>query len=276
LRAPQSRTKGVSCEREERACEPRSRERKAIQLTGAPLVLASHGSRDPRSAATMVRLARRVRAHWPGPVVAAFLDFNMPSIPDTLRVLAPIGRTPIVVPMLLTSAYHGRVDLPAVLAEAGASRLAPVLGPGGPGEAPDPLLMAALRRRLSELDTGAASTPEPADGLVLIAAGTSHAPARSTVDAVAAGLDLPCVVGYASASGPTAGEAVEAVRAMGARRILVASYFLAVGRLYEAAAASARAAGATGVAEPLGDAEELVRLIVARAQSVADRELIAA
>jgi sirohydrochlorin ferrochelatase len=220
----------------------------------------------------MVRLAKRVRAHWPAPVVASFLDFNTPSIPDTLRVLAPIGRTPIVVPMLLTSAYHGRVDLPAVLSEAGPSRLAPVLGPAGPGEAPDPLLVAALRRRLSELDTG----PEPADGLVLIAAGTSHAPARSTVDAVAAELDHPCVVGYASASGPTAGEAVEAVRAMGARRILVASYFLAVGRLYEAAAASAMADGASGVAEPLEDAEELVRLIVARAQSVADRELIAA
>jgi sirohydrochlorin ferrochelatase len=239
-------------------------------VTTAPLVLASHGSRDPRSAATMVRLARRVRAHWPAPVVAAFLDFDTPSIPDTLRVLAPGGRTPTVVPMLLTSAYHGRVDLPAVLAASPVpSRLAPVLGPPSPGLAPDPLLVAGLRRRLSELDT-------PHDGLVLIAAGTSHAPARSTVDAVAAVFDLPCVVGYASASGPTAGEAVRAVRAMGARRIVTASYFLAVGRLYEAAAASAREAGALAVAEPLGDADELVRLILDRALSVSDRGLIAA
>jgi sirohydrochlorin ferrochelatase len=63
---------------------------------------------------------------------------------------------------------------------------------------------------------------------------------------------------------------------MGAHRIVVASYFLAVGRLYDAAAASAREAGALGVAEPLGDADELVRLIVGRARSVSDRELIAA
>jgi sirohydrochlorin ferrochelatase len=218
----------------------------------------------------MARLAKRVRAHWPAPVVAAFLDFNTPSIPDTLRVLTPGGPTPVVVPMLLTSAYHRRVDLPAVLAAAAVpSRLAPVLGPSSPGEAPDPLLLAALRRRLSELDTAA-------DGLVLIAAGTSHAPARSTVDAVAAALDLPCVVGYASASGPTAGEAVDAIRATGARRILAASYFLAPGRLYEAAAASARAAGVLGVAAPIGAADELVRLILDRALAASERDLIAA
>lgn len=218
----------------------------------------------------MRRLAERVQAHWPAPVVAAFLDFDTPSIPDTLRVLAPTGRTPIVVPMLLTRAYHGRVDLPAVLAGSSVgSRLAPVLGPSDPAEAPDPLLLAALGRRLSELDTAY-------DGLVLIAAGTSQAAARSTVDAVAASFDVPCVVGYASASGPTPADAVHAVRSMGARRILAASYFLAPGRLYDAAAASARGAGALAVAEPLGDADELVRLIVARARRASQRELLAA
>jgi sirohydrochlorin ferrochelatase len=142
------------------------------------------------------------------------------------------------------------------------TRLTSVLGPEDPSDLPDPLLMAALRRRLSELDT-------PVDGLVLIAAGTSEPGARSTVDVVAAEmgrqLNVACTVGYASASSPTAAEAVEAVRAMGARRIAAAAYFLAPGRLYSAAAASARAGGAVGVAEPLGSAGELVRLILARA-----------
>jgi sirohydrochlorin ferrochelatase len=230
----------------------------------APVVLAAHGSRDPRSAATMVRLADRVGEHWPGPVTAAFLDFDAPSIPDALRVSQPIGDgpPPIVVPALLTRAYHGRVDLPAVLTATGvATRTAPVIGPSGPDEAPDPRLVAALRRRVSELDI-------PYDGLVLLAAGTSHPDARSTVDAVAAALSaelhVACVAGYASASPPSGEDAVRAVRALGARRILAASYFLAPGRLYEAAAASARHGGALGVAEPLGTAEELVELIVAR------------
>ncbi len=181
----------------------------------------------------------------------------------TLYALCPAGPAPIVVPALLTHAYHGRVDLPLVLDSADVTtRLAPVLGLADPTEAPDSLLVWSLRRRLSELDT-------PFDGLVLIAAGTTDQAARSTVDVVAAELgrqlNVACVAGYASASSPTAGDAVMAVRATGARRIAVASYFLAPGRLYSAAAASARAAGAAGVAAPLGAAEELVRLIVARA-----------
>jgi sirohydrochlorin ferrochelatase len=236
----------------------------------APVVLAAHGSRDPRSAATIASLADRIGALWPAPVTPAFLDFDQPSIPDTLRThafLSETGRSPIVVPALLTSAFHNRVDLPAVLAGVAVpTRVSPVLGPSAPGEAPDPRLVAGLRRRLSELDI-------PFDGLVLLAAGTSHAAARSTVDAVAnaisAELDVACLVGYASASAPNGGEAVRAVRALGASRILAASYFLAPGRLYEAAAASALEAGALGVARPLGAADELVRLVFARIAAAA-------
>jgi sirohydrochlorin ferrochelatase len=206
----------------------------------------------------MRALAERVGEVWPAPVVAAFLDFDRPSIPDALSSLPADAGTPVVVPMLLTNAYHGRVDLPGVLAGAGRpTRLAEVLGP-------DPLLVAALRRRVSELE-------ERPDGLVLIAAGTSDAKARSTVDATAVelgrALGVPTRVGYASAAGPTAGEAVVESRASGAHRVLVASYFLAPGLLYDTAARSALAAGAIGVAAPLGPAQELVRLTVARAQT---------
>ncbi len=229
-------------------------------------MLAAHGSRDPASSATMRAVARRVARLWPAPVVAAFLDFDRPSIgeacervtqanPDALSAPPP-GSVPVVVPALLTNAYHRLVDLPAVLsAIPHPTLLADVLGP-------DALLVAALRRRLSELE-------DRPDGLVLIAAGTSDAVARSTVDDMARELgrqlEMPCTVGYASASAPTPGEAAVAVRALGARRIVAASYFLASGRLYHAAAESARAGGAVAVAAPLGATDEIVRLVVARA-----------
>jgi sirohydrochlorin ferrochelatase len=233
----------------------------------APIVLAAHGSRDPASAATMIRLADRVGRVWPARVVAAFLDFDEPSIPDALLALGA-DPPPIVVPALLTHAYHSRADLPAVLASAGTpTRLADVLGPADAGVGPDPLLVGALCRRLSELDTSF-------DALVLLAAGTSHGPARSTVEAVAAELgqllNVACRVGYASASAPTGGQAVAKLRAAGARRVVAASYFLAPGRLYSAAAASALASDARHVAAPLGTADELVRLIVARAIATGD------
>ena len=226
---------------------------------GRPLVLAAHGSRDPRSAATIRQLAGRVAARWAGPVTAAFLDFDQPSVADALRTHSD---APIVLPLLLTSAYHRRVDLPEVVRACGVGEITEVLGPAEPGVAPDHRLVAALLRRVSELDS-------EFDGLVLIAAGTSHSPARSTVDGVAAALStvlhVPCLVGYASASEPTAAQAVAAVRVLGATRIVAASYFLAAGRLYVAAAASACAGGALTVAAPLGDAPEIVDLVLHRA-----------
>ena len=78
---------------------------------------------------------------------------------------------------------------------------------------------------------------------------------------------------YASAAPPAPGEAVERLRAAGARRVGVATYFLAPGLLYDNAVRSAREAGAVAVAEPLGDAPELVRLIAARVAAAAPSAL---
>jgi sirohydrochlorin ferrochelatase len=229
----------------------------------APIVLVAHGSRDPRSARTMRELGRRVALRWPAGATTAFLDFDAPTVAGALATMTG-GPRPIVVPALLTKAYHGRVDLPGLLSGvATPTILSAVLGPAEPGESAHPLLVRALLRRLSELDT-------PFDAVALIAAGTTDAGARSTVEGVAremaARLDVECVVGYASASLPTAGEAVGRLRSAGARRIVAASYFLAAGRLYDAAAASARQAGVLGVAEPLGTLSELVELVAARAE----------
>jgi sirohydrochlorin ferrochelatase len=58
-----------------------------------------------------------------------------------------------------------------------------------------------------------------------------------------------------------------AVRRLGARRIVAVSYFLAPGLLHTAAVREVRAAGALGVAEPLGTTDEVVRLVVQRGQA---------
>src|SRR5688572_32663074 len=52
--------------------------------------------------------------------------------------------------------------------------------------------------------------------------------------------------------------AVAELHRRGASRVAVASYFLAPGRLYDVAAASARAGGAVAVAGPHGPADEIV------------------
>jgi sirohydrochlorin ferrochelatase len=185
-------------------------------------------------------------------------------VPSALRSLALDQRAPVVVPALLTRAYHRRVDLPSLLAGFSVE-IAAVLGPEAPGDPVDPRLVAALMRRVSEVEARF-------DGIALLAAGTSDPAARSTVEDVAAALGaalhVPCAAGYASASLPAAADAVSLVRRAGARRVVAASYFLAPGRLHDAAAAGARAAGAAGVAAPLGAATELVDLVLARAAAL--------
>jgi sirohydrochlorin ferrochelatase len=269
-------------------------------MTGGAAVLVAHGSADRRAAAMTRALVRAVAAARPGlDVRPAYLDHAGPRPGEVLAAMAGIGHaSAAVVPLLLTAAYHGRVDLPAVLAVAQSDglrlpvRTTDVLGPVG-GITPAPLI-AALRRRLDEAVAPAHSPQSRAnqrgwiteprvssldrergevaergfDAVVLAAAGTRDEQARATV-AEAAGalgevLGVPCLPGYASATRPTAGEAVGRLRAAGARRVAVAAYFLATGQLYRTAMDSARAAGAVAVAAPLADAPELARLVLSR------------
>lgn len=270
---------------------------------GTAVVLVAHGSRDPRAAAATRALARSVAVARPGwDVHDSYLDHSLPRPVDVLARLATSGhRRAVMVPLLLTAAYHGRVDVPAEVAAARAAGLrldvdiTDVLGPRD-GHV-DPLLTAGLIRRLAEADQDpqdghrasssvAAVLPDGRvarghgfDAVVLAAAGTRDSGARGTVGraaaALSARLDVPCRVAYASAAPPAAGAAVQRLHTAGARRVGVAAYFLAPGLLYDATVASARAAGAAGVAAPLGDAPELVDLVLSRVDAVADRSLIA-
>ncbi|WP_341721398.1 CbiX/SirB N-terminal domain-containing protein [Micromonospora sp. FIMYZ51] len=232
------------------------------------MLLVAHGSRDPRAADATRALARAVAAARPGtPVLASWLDHTQPDPAQALQALAAAGhRRAVLVPLLLTAAYHRRVDIPAAVAAANRSgtpiavRVTDVLGPVAAQV--DPALLAGLRRRLAEVDPGRW------DALVLAAAGTRDAGARGSVGRVAAALGAalgtPTRVSYASAAPPDAGTAVARLRAAGARRVAVAAYFLAPGLFHDAVTTTARAAGAVAVSAPLTDAPELVDLVLRR------------
>src|SRR6266511_3996757 len=81
-----------------------------------PLIAVAHGSRDPRSAATVSALLDVVRAKAVNlDVRTAFLDLSGPRLTD---VLAALHRDVVVVPLLLGKAFHARVDVPALVAKA--------------------------------------------------------------------------------------------------------------------------------------------------------------
>ncbi|MFJ6198301.1 sirohydrochlorin chelatase [Micromonospora sp. NPDC092111] len=233
-----------------------------------PVVLVAHGSRDPRAAAATRALAGAVQAARPGtPVLPSWLDHTDPGPTAVLRSLAAAGhRTAVVVPLLLTAAYHRRVDVPAAVAAAREAapeltvRVTDVLGPAD--GTVDGGLLAGLGRRLAEARPGAV------DALVLAAAGTRDPRARGSVGRVAAALSarsgVPCTVSYASAAPPTADLAVARLRAAGARRVAVVAYFLAPGLFHDRVVTAARGAGAVAVSGPLTDAPELADLVLRR------------
>ncbi|MFI6133451.1 sirohydrochlorin chelatase [Micromonospora sp. NPDC051141] len=244
--------------------------RPAHLTDASPVVLVAHGSRDPRAAEATRALARAVGAGCPGrPVLPAWLDHTDPGPADVLRRLAADGHSRVVlVPLLLTAAYHRKVDIPAAVAAAGAGldvRVTEVLGPTG--GVVDGRLLAGLRRRLGE------AAGADADAVVLAAAGTRDPAARASVGRVAAalgtGLGVPCRVSYASAAPPEVGGAVRRLRSAGARRVAVAAYFLAPGRFHDGVRAAARSAGAVAVADPLADLPELAELVWRRVTAAA-------
>ncbi|MFI8367967.1 sirohydrochlorin chelatase [Streptomyces sp. NPDC085466] len=231
------------------------------------LLVIAHGSRDPRHAATVQALVRRAGALRPGlRVETAFLDFNLPSVAGVLDRLAAEGvRDVVALPLLLTRAFHAKADIPAVLRGAPAGlriRQAEVLGPS-------PLLLAAVERRLYEagLTPGDRSTT----GVVLASAGSTDPEAIAAIAETARELRRTgwCSVRPAFASAVTAGglprteDTVQAVRAEpGVRRVAVAPYVIAPGRLPDRIAAGA--AGADVLAGVLGPSPELARLLVLR------------
>ncbi|GHD61081.1 sirohydrochlorin chelatase [Streptomyces goshikiensis] len=236
------------------------------------LLVIAHGSRDPRHAATVHALTRRVRALRPGlRVETAYLDFNAPRVDRVLAALYADGvREVVAQPLLLTRAFHAKADVPAALSESTvrlpglAVRVAEVLGPS-------PLLVSALERRLSEAGLGPAD--RATTGVVLASAGSTDPEAIAVIAEIAREWRHTgwCAVrpAFASAALPRTEEAVRALRAEGVRRIAVAPYVIAPGRLPDRIADGAAAGGADVVADVLGAAPELARLLLRRFDAAA-------
>jgi sirohydrochlorin ferrochelatase len=197
-----------------------------------------------------------VRALRPGlQAHATYLQFTTPSVTDAL---VDAGGDAVVVPLLLSTGYHLRVDLPAAVRDAHEAVATPRMFSLGPALGPHPLLVDALRARLRTAGW------RPGMPVVLAAAGSSDP--RSTADVWASArtlsdrIDVPVVAGFASGTTPTIADAVASLRAEGAERIAVASYLIAPGQFHDLATCS----GADVVAAPLADHLAMARLVLHR------------
>lgn len=215
-------------------------------MTQPPLVLTAHGSADPRSAAVTEAIAGRIRRlRQDVDVRVAFCERNSPNLRD---VLAGLGSDSVVAPLLLADAYHARVDMPAMIAASGARgvRQAGVLGE-------DSGLVRVLGQRLTE----AGISPDDSDvGVVVVAVGSSDAAANSRSATVAAALRAgtrwaDARIAFATGPTPSIDDAAVRLRTSGARRLVIAPWFLAPGRITDRIAEYARAQQMS-MTEPLG------------------------
>ena len=211
-------------------------------MSRVSLILTAHGSADPRSGPVVHLIAREIRALRPGlDVRVAFCERTEPNLRDVLGDLEGPG---IVTPVLLASAYHARVDIPAMLAEANA----PIAQADVLGE--DTRLVEVLEQRITEIDLGARRDI----GVLVVAVGSSHSRANAAT-ATLAGLlsgDFAGVeVAYATGPQPAVGDGIAALHRRGVRHIAVAPWFIAPGRITDRVAAVAAKHG-VAMAEPLG------------------------
>jgi sirohydrochlorin ferrochelatase len=229
-------------------------------MSGPALVLTAHGSVDPRAAANTHAVADQIRLLRPSlEVLVAFCE---KSTPNLLDVLTALDGPAVVTPLLLANAYHARVDIPEIIAEvqagcaqtgcAGAgSAHADILRAETLGE--DPRLVHVMRQRLDELDI---DLDRDDCGVLVVAVGSTHAEANAgtaaLADAMAHGTRCAGVrVAYATGPAPSVADSIAELRHLGARRIVLAPWFIAGGRITDRVAAIATAEG-IAMAGPLG------------------------
>ena len=178
----------------------------------------------------------------------------------------------VVLPLLLTAAYHSGTDIPGVLAEAAATLPGLQIRYGEP-LGPHPGLVRALERRLAETGQDPGANP-PGTAVVLASAGSSQPAANAAVAAMASAWQasrgwFAVRPAFASAASPAPAEAVADLLRGGARRVVVASYLLAPGLFADRIRESSLAAGAAAVSAPIGAGPDVADVLLDRYQQAA-------
>ncbi|MGW6936748.1 sirohydrochlorin chelatase [Lentzea sp. NPDC054927] len=187
------------------------------------LVLAFHGTRDPRGALVCDEIASLVQDSVDVPVEVAYADVRQPDVRSV------VDGPCVVVPAFLAAGYHVRVDIPEQIGSRPDVVLTSPLGLGAVPAVRDRLREAGVRR---------------GDAVVLAAAGSSDARALATVRRAASLLGAEAV-GYVATATPRVPDVVAGLRG---RRVAVASWLLAPGTFH----GSLAECGADVVSAPIG------------------------
>ena len=204
--------------------------------SGPALLVVGHGSRDPRGAREFHDLVGLVRRRSPSLTVeGGFIELSGPPISECVDRLAEKGaRDVAAVPLMLLAAGHAKDDIPATLTREKTNH------PGinfqyGRALGIRPELLELMDERVSAV---VAEGEKDDTAVLVVGRGSSDPDANSDLSKIARlfyeGRPYPAVESaYVSMTPPDVSTALDRCRRLGARRVVVFSYFLFTGVLEE-------------------------------------------
>lgn len=248
-------------------------ERPTPEATPAPLkigtILLAHGSARHEQQPVIEDLATRVghadAAGGSTPAIlvgsrAAFLDHHSPTLAESVAGLVREGAEQIVVvPTLLSDAFHAREDVPKAVSEAARLLRVPIVIADPIGV--DPLLFEVVDARVSQ--TGL----DDLDIVVVAAAGTGVTAARdqfrATMRSWRGRRPWRLNAAFIAGGDPSVSELVTSLVDQGLR-VVVVPFLLGSGSLERRAQQEGLSAGALAVTDVLGTAPQIVDLVRVR------------
>lgn len=222
------------------------------------LIACAHGTRNAEGQAAIRQVMADIEKLRPGlQVLEAYVDVQEPELSGVVEGL-PQGTPAVVVPLLLSTGFHIKVDVPKAIKSRPEVVAAKPIGP-------DARLAELLAARLR------AAGLQDNDGVLLAAAGSSLP--DGSVDSeeqarLLAGL-LPNTVrvAYGASAQPNVPDGVASLRAelgSGGGRVFVASYLLATGYFHD----QLFKAGADVVTDPLLPSPVLAEIALERYDAI--------
>ena len=200
------------------------------------LLVVGHGSRDERSAAEFRALISLLRERAPSLAVeGGFIELSRPPVSECVNRLVGGGAREVsAVPLMLLAAGHAKNDIPATLVREKMShpeasfRYGRALGIS-------PELLSLMDERISAV---VPDEEKDETAVLVVGRGSSDPDANSDLAKIARlfyeGRPYPLVEpAFVSLASPRVPEALERLRMLGARRVVVFSYFLFTGVLEE-------------------------------------------
>ena len=207
-------------------------------VNGKPpaLLILGHGSRDTHGEEEFHELVSLVRKRSPSPLVeGGFIELSRPPISECVDRLVEDGARDIsAVPLMLLAAGHAKNDIPATLVREGTNH-PEVRFRYGRALGVRPELLGLMDKRISSV------VPEEEKGdtaVLIVGRGSSDPDANSDLYKISRllyeGRPYPIVeTAFVSLASPKVPEALDRLRRLGARRVVVFSYFLFTGVLEE-------------------------------------------